>query len=80
MNMQDRKDYDVEVGEPYLSKDIDGKYVILQDETLTMRGKNSHPIDQVVMHSAEILIDPDPSDAEIFRMKLKGAIRGSWPF
>ena len=78
MNTEDLSDYDVEVGEPYLHKDMNGKYVILQDETLTRQGSTG--IDQIQMYSSEILIDPDPSDAKIFQMKLKGAIRESWPF
>ncbi len=78
MIIEDPSDYDVEVGEPYLHKDMNDKYVILQDETLTRHEDSGQG--QILMYSSEILIDPDPSDAKIFKMKLKGAIRGSWPF
>lgn len=75
----DSDDYDLEISEPYLTKDAVGNYVILQDETLTKQG-NGWPIDQVLMHSSEILIDDSPSDAEIFKMKLKGVYRKKWLF
>ena len=75
---EDLSDYDVEVGEPYLHKDMNDKYVILPDETLTRHEDSGQG--QILMYSSEILIDPDPSDATIFKMKLKGAVRGSWPF
>ena len=78
MIIENPDDYDVEVGEPYLQKDMNGKYVILQDETLTRHEDSGQG--QILMYSSEILIDPDPSNAKIFKMKLKGAVRGSWPF
>jgi len=78
MTIDDMTDYDVEIGEPYLKKDALGKYVILQDETMTRNGEIGS--NQILLYSSEILVDDNPSEAEIFKMKLKGAYRKEWPF
>ena len=64
----DFDDYRFEADEPYLTKDIMGKYVILQDEMIMGAGAS-------IFYTSEILVNPDPSEAEIFRMKLKGRFR-----
>lgn len=66
-------DYDVRLSEPYLTKDIMGDYVILQDETLY--SKNPTMQGHVLIFVSEILIDDNPSEKEIFKYKLKGSIR-----
>lgn len=72
----DIKDYDVEADEPYLTKDLGGSYVILQNEILkgTNPTGNAMP---VLLYSSEILIDANPSEETIFKMKLKGQFRPS---
>lgn len=67
-------DYDVRLGEPYLTKDTVGNYVILQDETLYC--KNPTMQGHALVFMSEILVDDNPSDKEIFKYKLKGAVRG----
>jgi len=64
---EDPTEYKFVAGDPYLTQDLLGKYVILQDETLSRDG-------YVFSHS-EILIDDNPSDHVIFVMKLRGAVR-----
>lgn len=72
----DVEDYDVEAEEPYLTKDLGGAYVILQNEVLTTAttiGK-AKPI---LLYASEIVIDDNPSEEMIFKMKLKGQFRPS---
>lgn len=64
----DPDDYNVRISEPYLIKDIMGNYVILRDETLycenpTMQGHK-------LIFMSEILVNENPSPAEIFKIKL----------
>ncbi len=73
-SLDKRSDYDIRLGEPYLTKDTVGNYVILQDETLY--SKNPTIQGQALVFMSEILIDDNPSDKEIFKYKLKGAVRG----
>ena len=68
--IDDLDDYELEVGDPYLTKDLLGKYVVLQDETLTR-------YDGTALTHSEILLDDNPSDHVIFVMKLRGAVRES---
>jgi len=65
-------DYKVDYEEPYLTRDIGGKYVILQNEILKCLNPtgNGGPL---LLYSSEILIDDNPSDEKIFKMKLAGA-------
>ena len=72
----DLKDYDVEPDEPYLTKGLDGKYVILQNEVLTCTNPTGNAM-PVLLYSSEIIIDADPSKEKIFEMKLKGQVRPS---
>lgn len=66
------REYIVVVGDPYLTTDIAGKYVVLQNEQTfsALPGKGA---DQV--YETEALVDPNPSEKEIFRLKLKGATK-----
>lgn len=68
-------DYDVRLGKPYLTKDILGNYVILQNETLYSENPSIQGHEMIYM--TEILIDDNPSEKEIFKYKLKGAVRGN---
>jgi len=68
------EDYDVEADEPYLTKDLGGAYVILQNEVLT-RATTIGKAKPVLLYSAEIIIDANPSKEKIFQMKLKGAYK-----
>lgn len=72
MIIDNRNDYAVEISDPYLTKDVLGNYVILQDETLIKH--------QTLMYSSEILVDDNPSAIKIFQMKLKGAVEKKWSF
>ncbi len=74
MSSLERKNYDIRLSEPYLTKDIMGNYIILQDETLY--SKNPTMQGQALIFMSEILIDDNPSKKEIFKYKLKGAVRG----
>ena len=71
----DTRDYEVESDEPYLTKDLGGRYVILQDELL--KAKNPTENTMPLLYSSQILIDDNPSKAVIFKMKLKGQFRPS---
>jgi hypothetical protein len=51
------------IGEPFVRKDMNGKLVILQEEHLSHDGLEISIIEQ--------LVDPDPSPAEIFKIRLK---------
>jgi len=62
MNDEDYN-YEIVVGEPYVGKDWQGGIVILQDEQLFRDGRE--------VSFTERLVNPDPSDAEVFRIKLK---------
>lgn len=66
------REYIVVVGDPYLTTDALGKYVVLQDEQM-FGAPNGKGVDQV--YATEALVDPDPSEEEIFRLKLKGAVK-----
>lgn len=68
-------DYDVRISEPYLTKDIMGKYVILRDEV--MYSENPTPQGHGLIFMSEILVDDNPSDKDIFKYKLKGAVKKS---
>jgi len=68
-------DYDVRLGEPYLTKDMMGKYVILRDETMCSKNSTLQGHDLIFM--SEVLVDDNPSDQEIFKYKLKGNVRVS---
>ena len=61
--------YEVTLGEPYLTKDAMGKYVVLQDESMERDGMTLYFTDQ--------LIDPDPTEEERFRHMLAGTVRES---
>ncbi len=65
----------VRVRKPYLTKDIMGNYVILQDETVFC--KNPTIQGHKLIFSSEILVDDSPSEKEIFKYKLKGAVKGN---
>ena len=64
--------YGVVVGEPYLYRDYNGNYCILQDEHIfgTDDGGN---VDS--MYANEVILDPNPSEAKIFKYILKGGVR-----
>jgi len=66
------REYIVIVGDPYLTTDVEGRYVVLQDEHMFSAEVGSG-VDQVYM--TEALVDPNPSEEEIFRLKLKGAVK-----
>ena len=66
------REYIVIVGDPYLTTDIEGKYVVLRDEQ-TFVADVGKGVDQV--YETEALVDPSPTEEEIFRLKLKGAVR-----
>ncbi len=70
----DPDDYNVRITEPYLAKDIMGNYVILQDETMYSENSTTQGHDLIFL--SEILVDDHPSDKEIFKYKLKGAVKG----
>lgn len=72
----DLADYNIEAEESYLTKGLDGKYVILQDEVLTTVTTigEAKPI---LLYASEIIIDINPSKEKIFQMKLKGLFRPS---
>jgi len=72
----DLADYDVEPDEPYLTKDLLGKYVILQNEVLKCTNPTGNAM-PILLYSSEILVDADPSKEKIFEMKLKGQFRPS---
>lgn len=69
--------YDVETSEPYLTKDVIGNYVILQDEMITYEQDG---LGGNLIYQNENLIDPKPSPEKIFQMMLKGEYRKEWPF
>lgn len=66
------RDYIVVVGDPYLTTDMAGKYVVLQDEQM-FSAPSGEGVDKV--YETEALVDPNPSEEEIFRLKLKGATK-----
>ena len=68
-------DYRMRVSKPYLTKDIMGNYVILQDEILHSNNYDKFG-GQLIYHN-KILLDDNPSKKEIFKYKLKGAVRGN---
>ena len=69
------REYAILKGDPYLTKDIAGVYVILQEETIFSSPKKDAGIDQC--YTTEALIDPEPSRKTIFEYKLRGAVRES---
>lgn len=66
-------EYAILKGEPYLTKDSVGRYVILQEETIFSAAKRGEGIDQC--YTTEALVNPEPSDKEIFEFKLRGAVK-----
>ena len=64
--------YGVVVGEPYLYRDYNGNYCILQDEHMFGTDDDGN-IDS--MYATEVMVDPNPSEAEIFKYLLKGDTR-----
>lgn len=70
----DDEEFGLHVGEPYLVRDWRGNFVVLQEETLFSTGKLG---DIKGVHITETLVNPNPSDAEIFKYKLKGDIKQS---
>ena len=72
----DIDEYEIEAEEPYLTQGLDGKYVILQDEVLA-KANTLGKAKPILLYSSEIIIDPDPSEETIFKMKLKGQFRPS---
>lgn len=69
------REYAILKGEPYLTKDIGGVYVILQEETIFSTAKKGEGIDQC--YTTEALVNPEPSKKTIFEYKLRGAVRES---
>ncbi len=69
-------DYEVKPEEPYLTQDLLGKYVILQDEVLKCTNPTSSG-KPILLYSSEVLVDDNPSQEKIFQMKLKGQFRPS---
>ena len=65
--------YGVRVSEPYLSKNIAGNYVIIQDEVLYSENPTMQGHELIFM--SEILVDDNPSEKEIFKYKLKGDVK-----
>lgn len=76
MITKDSKDIDNEyiviIGDPYLTTDLNGNYVVLQDE-YTFLAPIGKGVDLV--YETEALVDSNPTEEEIFRLKLKGAVR-----
>jgi len=68
------REYGLVVGEPYLWRDYNGKYCILQDETMLKTDENGHVN---ALYSSEELVDPNPSEAEIFKFILAGKVKKS---
>jgi len=72
-NPDNQREYAILTDEPYLTIDRFGKYVILREETVFSAPKKDEGIDQC--YTSDVLVDANPSEAEIFRMKLKGMYR-----
>lgn len=66
----DEVEYKVFRSEPYLKYDAIGKPVILVDETMN---KIKHGFEFTV-YFTEVIIEANPSEAEIFKYKLKQGI------
>ncbi len=69
------REYCMFASEPYLTKDAVGRYVILRDETIFSASVKGEGIDQ--LYFTEALVNPRPSKKEIFKYKLKGAVKGN---
>ncbi len=74
-NSNNQREYAILVSEPYLTRDWFGKYVILQEESVFSAPKKNIGVDQC--YTTEVLVNADPSEEEIFKMKLKGEVRKS---
>lgn len=68
----DEREYAILRGEPYLTKDAEGRYVILLEETI-FSAKKGEGTDQC--YTTDVLVNPEPSDKEIFEFRLRGAVR-----
>lgn len=66
------REYGIHVSDPYLTTDWEGNYVILRDEKVFSAPKGLG-VDQ--FYETETLVDDHPTEEEIFRLKLKGAVR-----
>lgn len=73
--MGDEREYAILKGEPYLTKDAIGRYVILREETVFSAAAKGEGIDQC--YTTEALVNPRPSKKAIFEFKLRGAVKES---
>lgn len=62
------KEYGVHIGESYLTGNWENQPVILRDETVFSTDDDGHII---VKTTTEVVINSDPSEAEIFKYRLK---------
>lgn len=67
--------YALHVSDPYLTKDAVGRYVILCDETVFSSASKGDGVDQC--YTSEALVNPKPTEKDIFAFKLRGAVRES---
>ena len=65
-------EYGLVLGEPFLHRDYNGNYCILQEETMLKTDENGRVN---AIHTTEKLIDPNPSKAKVFKFILSGEFR-----